>query len=106
MLNGATQRARITAEAIEALAQHGPLVPSIIHQRVDFAASMIDGRTVSEVSGTERAAEEIGQLWQYLHLRLFGGVRGVESALVRTLPSRPSALGLAPGAPAFARGSM
>lgn len=80
VLNGATQRARITAEAVEALAQHGPLAPTIIHQRVDFASSMIDGRTVSEVTGAERAAEEIGQLWRYLHFRLFGGARGFDSS--------------------------
>src|SRR3546814_5030818 len=50
LLNGATPRARITAEAIAVLSQHGPLAPSIIHQRVDFAASMVDGRTVDRKS--------------------------------------------------------
>jgi len=86
VLNGATQRARITGEAVAALAAHGPLAPTIIHQRVDFAASMIDGRTVGEVPGAERAAEEIGALWRYLHLRLFGGVRGYGTVAGRSLP--------------------
>ena len=92
VLNGATQRARITAEAIGALAEHGPLAPAIVHQRVDFAASMIDGRTVAEVPGAERAADEIAQLWRYLHLRLFGGFRGFEAA-ARPLPATSHAHG-------------
>ena len=32
-----------------ALSQHGMVAPVTIHHRVDFAASMIDGRTVGEV---------------------------------------------------------
>ncbi len=69
-INGAQQRARITSEAVIALSQHGTLAPSIIHNRTGFAASMIDGRTVMEVPGEQRAAEEIGKLWEYLDNRL------------------------------------
>jgi chromosome partitioning protein len=70
VLNGATLRARITSEAIVALSRHGPLAPSIIHQRVDFAASMIDGRTVMETSIPSRATDEIARLWRYVADRL------------------------------------
>lgn len=76
VLNGATQRARITAEAISVISHYGPLAPTIIHQRVDFAASMIDGRTVMEISGGHPAAHEIAQLWQYLARRLQIGDAG------------------------------
>lgn len=69
-INGATPRARITGEAIVALSQHGPLAPSIIHQRVDFASSMIDGRTVMELSAKSRATAEIERLWDYIARRL------------------------------------
>lgn len=77
VLNGATPRARITNEAIAVLAQHGPLAHGIIHQRVDFAASMIDGRTVMELPASTRAATEISQLWGYLERRMFGTGRSV-----------------------------
>jgi chromosome partitioning protein len=70
VINGAAPRARITSEAAIALSQHGTLAPSIIHQRTGFAASMIDGRTVMEVPGEERSAEEIALLWEYLESRL------------------------------------
>lgn len=70
VLNAATPRARITNEAIVALSQHGPLAPSIVHQRVDFASSMIDGRTVMEVSNTSLAISEIECLWKYLAIRM------------------------------------
>ena len=70
VINAATPRARITAEAAIALSQHGTLAPVTIHHRTDFAASMIDGRTVMEVDGASNSAEEIIQLWDYLHERL------------------------------------
>lgn len=70
VINGATPRARITSEAAIALSQHGTLAPSIIHQRTDFAGSMIDGRTVMELPRKSRSAGEIEQLWTYLESRL------------------------------------
>jgi chromosome partitioning protein len=75
VLNAAVPRARITAESIAALSQHGMLAPVIVHQRVDFAASMIDGRTAMELPDAARSAEEIAELWRYLEERLTGNVR-------------------------------
>lgn len=75
IVNGATPRARITTEAAIALSQHGTLAPSIIHQRVDFASSMIDGRTVMELSEESRSSHEIAKLWDYLKSRLERNMR-------------------------------
>ena len=41
-----------------------------LHQRTDFAASMIDGRTVMELPNRARSAQEITDLWDYLADRL------------------------------------
>jgi len=70
VVNSGTARARITSEAAVALSQHGTVAPVTIHHRVDFAASMIDGRTVMEHDPAGRSASEIGQLWEYLAQRL------------------------------------
>ena len=70
VVNAATPRARISAEAAIALSQHGTVAPVTVHQRTDFAASMIDGRTVMELPDAPRAAEEIVELWDYLEDRL------------------------------------
>jgi chromosome partitioning protein len=70
VINAATPRARITAEAVMALSQHGTLAPVIVHHRTGFAASMIDGRTVMEVPAEARSAEEMTLLWEYLANRL------------------------------------
>lgn len=70
VVNAATPKARITSEAAIALSQHGTVAPQIIHQRVDFAASMIDGRTVMEIDPTCKSAQEISSLWRYLDERL------------------------------------
>ena len=65
-INAATPRARITTEAVIALSHHGAVAPSVIHQRVDFASSMIDGRTVMELPNGSRSPEEIGGLWHFI----------------------------------------
>jgi len=70
VLNGATARARITGESAVALSQHGTVAPVTIHHRVDFAASMVDGRTVGEVVAKSASAKEISDLWNYIQFRL------------------------------------
>lgn len=70
VVNSATMRARITSETAVALSQHGTVAPGAIHHRVDFAASMIDGRTVGEVDAECRSAKEIADLWAYLDGRV------------------------------------
>lgn len=69
VLNGATVGARITAEAVQLLSQYGPLAP-VVHQRVDYAASMIDGRTAMEIKASSPAVEEIRSFWTYVNGRL------------------------------------
>lgn len=66
VLNMAMVRTRIAREAISLLSQYGPLAPTIVHQRVDYAVSMIDGRTVMEIHRTSAAGKEIASLWRYL----------------------------------------
>jgi chromosome partitioning protein len=70
VVNGATPRTTIALEAVQALAQHGPVAPVIVHQRIDFAGSMVDGRTVGEVQADSCSAEEITQLWRYIHTQI------------------------------------
>jgi chromosome partitioning protein len=70
VVNAATPNARITSEAAVALSQHGTVAPVILHHRTDFAASMIDGRTVMEVDPAGKSARELGLLWTYVSERL------------------------------------
>jgi chromosome partitioning protein len=70
IVNAATPRARITGEAAVALSQHGTVAPITIHHRVDFAASMVDGRTVGEVLPDSPSAKEVNELWIYIQDRL------------------------------------
>jgi len=70
VVNGATARARITGEAAVALSQHGTVAPITLHHRVDFAASMVDGRTVGEVVPKSQSAKEVRDLWIYIQDRL------------------------------------
>ena len=75
VVNAATARARITGESAVALSQHGTVAPVTIHHRVDFAASMIDGRTVGEVVPNSQSAREISELWTYIQEKLSRIVR-------------------------------
>jgi chromosome partitioning protein len=70
VINGAAPRARITGEAAVALSQHGTVAPITLYQRTDFAASMIDGRTVQEVDAGSRSSDEISKLWDYVFAHL------------------------------------
>src|ERR1700741_3432364 len=84
VVNGATPKAKITFEAAIALSQHGTVAPVTIHHRTDFAASMIDGRTVMEVDSKSRSAQEVVDLWAYISDRL-------QKNFPRTLFSAPGA---------------
>lgn len=83
VVNGATPRAKITTEAAIALSQHGTVAPTILHHRTDYAASMIDGRTVMEVEPGGRSAVEVEQLWSFISDRL-------EKNFRRTIFSAPT----------------
>ncbi len=96
VVNAATPKARITAEATLALSQHGTVAPTIIHQRTDFAVSMIDGRTVMELDSKSKSAAEIEALWTYVCDRL-------EKNFRRTVFTVPTAAGHRPAAGGFGR---
>jgi chromosome partitioning protein len=93
VVNAASPRARITSEAVIALSQHGTLAPAILHNRTDFAASMIDGRTVMEVDESSNSCKEVAQLWQYLRGRL----KNLERAQLQVV-SQPQAVAASGGA--------
>lgn len=70
VVNGAAPRAKITGDAAVALSQHGTVAPVTLHQRVDFAVSMIDGRTAGELDAGSNSAREITELWIYVNTRI------------------------------------
>lgn len=84
VINGAANRARITAQAATALSQHGAVAPVIIIQRTDFASSMTDGRTVTEIDPNGKSAAEIGNLWTYVSKHLIVDVSKGARKGVRT----------------------
>lgn len=70
VVNGAAQRAKITADAAIALSQHGKVAPVTIYQRTDFAQSMIDGRTAQELDSGSKSAKEVQELLVYVRKQL------------------------------------
>ncbi len=101
VVNAAMPKARITADAALALSQHGTVAPVTLHHRTDFAASMIDGRTVMEVDPKGRSSQEIAALWNYLADRLEKNFRRTVFATPgNTFASQP---GLARPAGGFGR---
>ena len=69
-INSATRRAKLTSDVAVALSQHGTVAPTTIHNRIDFATSMINGKSVMETNPDGKSAEEIQSLWSYLGERL------------------------------------
>jgi chromosome partitioning protein len=66
----AKPNAKLTVQAVAALSEHGIVAPAVIHDRVDYAGSMIDGRTVQETDRKGRSAAEMVELWSFVKARL------------------------------------
>jgi chromosome partitioning protein len=82
VVNAATRKARLTADAAVALSQHGTVAPSTLHRADAYASSALDGRTVLETDPSGKPAEEVLALWRYIAPRM-----GLE---VRSAPDRPT----------------
>ena len=70
VINAATPRTKIAIDALKVLAEYGKVSPAILHNRIDFAVSMIDGRTVGEVDNNSKSAQEITLLAKYIYKQL------------------------------------
>jgi len=95
VINGATPKAKITHEAAVALSQHGTVAPVMLHHRTDYAASMIDGRTVMETDPSGRSAREVIDLWAYISDRLEKNFR--RTVFAPPVAGNVAAIGRAPG---------
>ena len=74
--------AKLTVQAVAALSEHGPVASAIVHDRVDYAASMTDGRTVIEVDPKGRSADEIRNLWKFIKSRLHANTKAKKKETV------------------------
>lgn len=72
----AKANAKLTTQAVAALSQHGAVAGAIVHDRVDYASSMIDGRTVIETDPKGRSAAEMGDLWKFVKARMHDSTKG------------------------------
>lgn len=70
VLTQAKANTRITIQTMAALSQHGQVFESIVHDRVDYAASMTDGRTAIEINPSGPAAAEMAELWRLTKKRI------------------------------------
>jgi chromosome partitioning protein len=75
VLTQAKPNTRLTVQAIAALSAHGAVAQTVVHDRVDYAGSMIDGRTVLETDARGRSAEEMIALWAFIQERMADGTK-------------------------------
>jgi len=75
----------------------------VVHHRTDFAASMIDGRTVMEVKDTCKSAQEVASLWRYVKDRLDRVGEETSHFDPRTGAPAPRVNALGKAVPAFGR---
>jgi len=62
--------AKLTVQAMAALSAHGVVAPAVLHDRVDYAASMVDGRTVVETDAKGRSSVEIQELLDFVQAQM------------------------------------
>ena len=70
VVNAAIPRTHIALDALRALAQNGKVAPVTLHNRIDFATSMVDGRTAGERNEKSRSSGEVTELWTYVDTQL------------------------------------
>jgi chromosome partitioning protein len=70
VLTQAKANTRITIQTMGALSQHGQVFEAIVHDRVDYAAAMTDGRTAIEINPAGPAAAEMAELWRLARKRI------------------------------------
>jgi chromosome partitioning protein len=79
IVNQAIRNANLTQDAITTLSEFGPIA-GVVHHRLDFVSSMIDGRTAQEVRASSDAAREIAKLWTTLAERINRSTQNVPNA--------------------------
>lgn len=67
VVNAAKPNASITVQTVTALSEHGQVAPAVVADRVLFASSMIDGRTVLELESVGRSTQEVRALCEFVN---------------------------------------
>jgi chromosome partitioning protein len=62
VINAVKPRTNIAVDTLRVLAQYGKVAPMMLGDRVDFASSMIEGRTVSEINPNSKSSHEVAEL--------------------------------------------
>jgi chromosome partitioning protein len=70
VLTQAKPRTRLQMQAVMALAKHGKLAPTIIHDRTDFPTAAITGKTVTEMEQEGPSANEVRDVLAYVLTQL------------------------------------
>jgi chromosome partitioning protein len=66
VINAVKPRTNIAVDTLRVLAQYGKVAPVMLGDRVDFASSMIEGRTVSEINSNSKSSHEVAELCTYV----------------------------------------
>ena len=70
VLTQAKPRTRLQMQAVMALAKHGKLAPTVIHDRTDFPTAAISGKAVTEIEPETTSAREIKEVLAYVMTQL------------------------------------
>jgi chromosome partitioning protein len=70
VITQAKPRTRLQMQAVMALAKHGKLAPTIVHDRTDFPTAAIVGRTVTEMEPEGPSAAEVRDVLAYVMTQL------------------------------------
>jgi chromosome partitioning protein len=69
VLNSAKPGTAIATQAVALLSDHGPVCPTVIGDRVMYASSMSDGRSIAELDPSGKGAAELDELLEFVKSR-------------------------------------
>lgn len=76
VITQATRGASLSVQVVAAASEYGAVVPTVIHNRVGFAAALTDGRTIQEIDPKGQGASEIANLLDFVHRRMTANDQG------------------------------
>lgn len=83
VISQATRGASLSVQAVAAASEYGVVVPTVIHNRVGFAAALTDGRTIQEIDSKGQGASEIASLLDFVHRRMTENNQGSNVGIKR-----------------------
>lgn len=83
VITQAKANTRLLVQAMAVLSGYGVVAPAIMHDRIEYAAAMTNGRTILETDPSGRGAAEIAGLWSFTKERMNESTKSLNNEITK-----------------------